>query len=74
MLVQAELGSRSVPVLDHAHPGSVLADLKGSGGGRNEAADVFEVGPADAPGTVNQEDQISHRRGGAPWEQTSRAQ
>lgn len=67
MSVQVELCASAVAVLDHAHPGFVLSDLKGAGRRRDEAADVFEVCPADAPGTVHQEHHVSDGAEGAFW-------
>lgn len=65
--IEGELGPRVAAVLDNAHPGPVRPHLKGAGRRREEAAHVFEVCPADAPGAVHQEHHVGHGAGGAFW-------
>ncbi|TNN39138.1 hypothetical protein EYF80_050702 [Liparis tanakae] len=68
MPLEEELRPGVAAELDHAHPGPVRPDLKGAGRRGDEAADVFEVGPADAPGAVHQEHHVGHGAGRAFWE------
>jgi len=67
MPLEGELRPGVAAELDHAHPGPVRPDVKGAGRRRDEAADVFEVGPADAPGAVHQEHHVGHGAGRAFW-------
>lgn len=55
---EGELGAGVRAVLDHGHPGLVLADVEGPGQRGDEAADVLEVLPPHAPGTIHQENQV----------------
>lgn len=58
--VEGELSAGVCAVLDHGHPGLVLSDVEGTSQGTDEAADVLEVFPANAPGAIHQEDQVCY--------------
>lgn len=66
--VQAELHTSVAAILDHAHSGFVLANLKSACCCRDETADVFEIGSTHAPRTVHQEQHIGHSTNRAFWE------
>lgn len=66
--LQGELCPGVAAELDHAHTRFILPNLKGAGHRRDEAADVLEVGPANAPGTIHQKHHVGHGAQRAFWE------
>lgn len=52
---EGELRAGVCAVLNHGHPGLVLANVEGPSQRGDEAADVLKVFSAHTPGTVHQE-------------------
>lgn len=52
---EGELRAGVCAVLNHGHPGLILADVEGAGQRGDEASDVLEVFSPHTPGAVHQE-------------------